>query len=156
MRAKHLPFTSARIIAGLKRMSAEGAGADRAFSMGLRWIFVFLSMSLAGVPATGQAGVPQACPRTSFLTVQNTPFWSAPAPVLAFFYQSPIARAKRLAITPNPRRGGKEEPVIVYVVYRGSGNGKPPPLRDILANSSRLFKSFGGRPALNACLASPL
>lgn len=67
-----------------------------------------------------------------------------------------IALAKRLGIASDPRHGGKEEPVIAYVIYPGSGNGKPRPLRDILANSNRLFKSFGGRPTLNACLAPPL
>jgi hypothetical protein len=67
-----------------------------------------------------------------------------------------IALAKRLGIQSDPRHGGKEEPIILYVIYPGSGNGKPRPLRDIIANSNRLFKSFGGRDALNACLAPPL
>lgn len=63
-----------------------------------------------------------------------------------------IALAKRLGVNANPRRGGKDEAVVAYIIYPGSGNGRPRPLRDILANSSRLFKSFGGRSALNACL----
>lgn len=64
-----------------------------------------------------------------------------------------IALAKRLGIDASPRRGGKEEPVVAYIVYPGSGNGRPRSLREILANSNRLFKAFGGRDTLKACLA---
>jgi hypothetical protein len=67
-----------------------------------------------------------------------------------------IALAKRLGIASDPRHGGKEEPVIGYVIYPGSGNGRPRSLREIVFNSNRLFKSFGGRPTLSACLAPPL
>ena len=63
-----------------------------------------------------------------------------------------IALAKALSINSSPRHGGKDGGVA-YVIYTGSGNGKPRALREIVANSNRLFAAWGGIDRLNACLA---
>jgi hypothetical protein len=63
-----------------------------------------------------------------------------------------MALAKALGINPNPRNGGKDG-AIAYLIYPNSGNGKPRPLREILANSKRLLSAWGGRERLRACLA---
>jgi len=65
-----------------------------------------------------------------------------------------IALAKRLGIASNPRHGGKQEPAIAYIVYPDSGNGRPRSLREIVANSQRLFRAWGGLSQLSACRAS--
>jgi len=62
-----------------------------------------------------------------------------------------IALAKALSVDPDPRVGGKEGD-IAYIVYPGSGNGKPREMADIEENSKRLFASWGGLDRLNACL----
>jgi len=63
-----------------------------------------------------------------------------------------IALAEALGINSNPRSGGKDG-AVAYLVYSGSGNGGPRPLQEIVANSNRLFKGWGGPDKLNACLA---
>lgn len=63
-----------------------------------------------------------------------------------------MALAKALGINSNPRNGGKDGGVA-YLIYPGSGNGRPRPLREIVANSNRLFAAWGGIEKLNACLA---
>jgi len=62
-----------------------------------------------------------------------------------------IALAKALGIDSDPRTGGRERQVIFYVVYPHSGNGTPRTVEDIMANSQRLFESWGGLDKLNAC-----
>jgi hypothetical protein len=64
-----------------------------------------------------------------------------------------IALAEALDIDSSPRHGGQDGD-IVYVIYPGSGNGRPRKLEEILASSNRLFKAWGGLERLNACLAS--
>jgi hypothetical protein len=64
-----------------------------------------------------------------------------------------IALAKALGIDSSPRHGGQDGDVV-YVIYPGSGNGRPRKLEEILASSNRLFKAWGGIERLNACLAS--
>jgi hypothetical protein len=64
-----------------------------------------------------------------------------------------IALAKVLAIDSSPRHGGQDSKVV-YVIYRTSGNGRPRKLEEILANSNRLFETWGGLNRLNACLAA--
>lgn len=63
-----------------------------------------------------------------------------------------IALAEVLAIDSSPRHGGQDGKVV-YVIYPGSGNGRPRKLEEILANSNRLFKAWGGLNRLSACLA---
>lgn len=63
-----------------------------------------------------------------------------------------IALAKALGIDADPRVGGKDGD-IAYIVYPGSGNGKPRELEEIAANATRFFEAWGGLPRLNHCLA---
>jgi hypothetical protein len=63
-----------------------------------------------------------------------------------------IALAKALGIDASPRHGGKDG-AVAYLVYPGSGNGRPRPLQEILGRSKQLFKAWGGLDKLNACLA---
>jgi len=63
-----------------------------------------------------------------------------------------MALAELLAIDSSPRHGGQDGKVV-YVIYPGSGNGRPRKLQEILANSNRLFEAWGGLKRLNACLA---
>lgn len=63
-----------------------------------------------------------------------------------------IALAKALGIDSSPRHGGKND-AVAYLIYPGSGNGKPRSLKEIIANSNWLFKAWGGLDMLNACLA---
>jgi hypothetical protein len=62
-----------------------------------------------------------------------------------------MALAKALGIDSNPRSGGIEHGVA-YVIYPGSGNGKPRNLEDIAVNSQRRFERWGGRERLDSCL----
>jgi hypothetical protein len=62
-----------------------------------------------------------------------------------------IALAVALRIDSNPRSGGIEHGVA-YVIYPGSGNGKPRGLDEIAATSQRYFQSWGGLQKLNSCL----
>lgn len=64
-----------------------------------------------------------------------------------------IALAEALAIDSSPRHGGQDGKVV-FVIYPGSGNGKPRKMQDILANSNRLFEAWGGVARLDACLVS--
>jgi hypothetical protein len=63
-----------------------------------------------------------------------------------------IALAEALGIDSSPRNGGKHA-AIAYLIYPGSGNGRPRPLQEILANSKKLFEEWGGLDRLKACLA---
>ena len=62
-----------------------------------------------------------------------------------------IALAEALGIDSSPRRGGQDGKVV-FVIYPGSGNGKPREKQDILANANRLFEAWGGVTRLDACL----
>jgi hypothetical protein len=62
-----------------------------------------------------------------------------------------IALAVALGIDSNPRSGGIEHGVA-YVIYPGSGNGKPRALDDIVSTSRRYFQTWGGLQKLNSCL----
>ncbi len=62
-----------------------------------------------------------------------------------------IALAVALGIDSNPRTGGIEHGVA-YVVYPGSGNGKPRDLDEIVSTSGRYFQMWGGLQKLNTCL----
>lgn len=65
-----------------------------------------------------------------------------------------IALAKALDINSSPKKGGfKGE--VVYVVFPGSGNGKPRPLSEINSAAEKLFKEWGGMEQINACFPKP-
>jgi hypothetical protein len=63
-----------------------------------------------------------------------------------------IALAKALGIDSSPRNGGKSG-AVAYLIYSGSGNGRPRLRREIVANSNRLFEAWGGLDRLRACFA---
>jgi len=63
-----------------------------------------------------------------------------------------IALAKALGINSNARNGGKRGGVV-YLIYSGSGNGRPRPLQEIATKSKELLEEWGGLNKLNACLA---
>lgn len=65
-----------------------------------------------------------------------------------------IALAKELGINPNPRTGGTDDGVA-YVIYPGSGNGKPRSAKAIAAISQQAFRTWGGLNKLRSCLRSP-
>jgi hypothetical protein len=62
-----------------------------------------------------------------------------------------IALAVALDIDSNPRTGGAGGGVA-YVIYPGSGNGKPRTLEEINSISQRDFLEWGGWGKLNGCL----
>ena len=61
-----------------------------------------------------------------------------------------IALADALGVDSNPRDGGKDKD-IAYIIYPGSGNGKPRQLKEILTNSQRLFAAWGDLELLSTC-----
>ena len=63
-----------------------------------------------------------------------------------------MALAEALGIDSSPRHGGKDD-AVAYLIYPGSGNGRPRPLKEIVANSKQLFEAWGGFDRLNTCLA---
>lgn len=63
-----------------------------------------------------------------------------------------IALAKALGIDSDPRTGGKDRDVA-YIIYPGSGNGRPRDLQEIAIHSKRLFEAWGGLARLKTCLA---
>lgn len=63
-----------------------------------------------------------------------------------------IALARALGIDADPRRGGQMKNVA-YIIFFGSGNGKPRPLDEIRGTSNRLFEAWGGLSKLKACTA---
>ena len=62
-----------------------------------------------------------------------------------------IALAKSLGINEDARWGGADEGVL-YIVFPGSGNGKPRSLAEIEAEGARLFEAWGGRRRVDTCL----
>jgi hypothetical protein len=63
-----------------------------------------------------------------------------------------IALAEALGIDSSPRHGGKDG-AVAYLIYPGSGNGRPRPLKEIVAKAKELFEAWGGFDRLHACLA---
>jgi hypothetical protein len=62
-----------------------------------------------------------------------------------------IALAALLGVDSNPRTGGIEHG-IAYVIYKGSGTGKPRSGDEIVSASQRYFQTWGGQQKLNSCL----
>jgi len=63
-----------------------------------------------------------------------------------------IALAEALDIDPDPRRGGTDGGVV-YLVFPGSGDGKPRTVAEINTEAERLFEAWGGMEQLEACFA---
>ena len=61
-----------------------------------------------------------------------------------------IALAKALDVNKTPKRGGPAADVI-YIVFPGSGNGKPLPLDEINRKGTELFTAWGGTDRIDAC-----
>jgi hypothetical protein len=61
-----------------------------------------------------------------------------------------IALAKALGINKNPKTGGPHADVI-YLVFPGSGDGKPKPIDEINSKGAELFTTWGGMGQINAC-----
>jgi hypothetical protein len=61
-----------------------------------------------------------------------------------------IALAELLQIPSSPRTGGLDGDII-YVVFPGSGNGRPHSPREIARKGEQAFKAWGGLPRLAAC-----
>jgi|SRR5262245_28894100 len=61
-----------------------------------------------------------------------------------------IALAKALEINKTPKRGGPAADVI-YVVFPGSGNGRPLPLDEINRKGAELFTAWGGMSQADGC-----
>lgn len=55
-----------------------------------------------------------------------------------------ICAAKLLGLDPNPKGGGTEKKTILYLVFPGSGNGKPQSAADIAKRAKKLFNDWGG------------
>lgn len=65
-----------------------------------------------------------------------------------------MALADALGIDSDPRTGGLDKDKnIVYVVYPGSGNGRPREAEEIAAEGERLFEAWGGLKRVKACFA---
>jgi Fungal chitosanase of glycosyl hydrolase group 75 len=62
-----------------------------------------------------------------------------------------IDLANALGIDSNPRSGGVEKG-MAYVIYPGSGNGKPRALHEIVSASQANFQRWGGVQTLRGCL----
>jgi Fungal chitosanase of glycosyl hydrolase group 75 len=62
-----------------------------------------------------------------------------------------MALAKMLGVDSNPRTGGTGKG-IAYIIYPGSGNGKPRPSNQIAEISRAYFIKWGGLSDLQSCL----
>lgn len=61
-----------------------------------------------------------------------------------------MALANALGIDSNPRTGGIDDGVV-YVIYPGSGNGRPRSLEEIHSLARRQFETWGGMAKLKGC-----
>ncbi|PYS23496.1 MAG: hypothetical protein DMF72_08835 [Acidobacteria bacterium] len=64
-----------------------------------------------------------------------------------------IALAAALEVKKNPKTGGPAADLI-YVVFPGSGNGKPRSLDEVNSNGQVAFANFGGMEQVNACFGA--
>jgi Fungal chitosanase of glycosyl hydrolase group 75 len=61
-----------------------------------------------------------------------------------------VALAENLGIRSNARNGGARGGIL-YLVFPGSGNGRPRPIEEINAEAEKLFHAWGGSDQLAAC-----
>lgn len=64
-----------------------------------------------------------------------------------------MALAEELGINSDPRSGGQADDVV-YLIYSGSGNGRPRDLEDIETNGKLLLEAWGGLDKLSGCVAT--
>jgi hypothetical protein len=62
-----------------------------------------------------------------------------------------MALADALGISSSPKKGGVSAG-LAYVVFPGSGNGKPRSVEEINREGERLFNTVGGAAQLKVCL----
>jgi len=62
--------------------------------------------------------------------------------------EASIALANALGVDANPKNGGIEEYVIMYLVFPGSGNGKKRTIEEINTEGEKLLKNWGGKKLL--------
>lgn len=63
-----------------------------------------------------------------------------------------MALAEALDIDSSPRQGGTDGGIL-YLIYSGSGNGRPRPIQETVLKSRQLLEDWGGLKKLTACLA---
>jgi hypothetical protein len=61
-----------------------------------------------------------------------------------------VALAENLGIRSDARNGGTRRGIL-YLVFPGSGNGRPRTIEEINAEAQKLLESWGGNPQLTAC-----
>jgi hypothetical protein len=61
-----------------------------------------------------------------------------------------MALAENLGIRSDARNGGARRGIL-YLVFPGSGNGRPRPVEEINAESEKLLQAWGGTSQLTAC-----
>ena len=61
-----------------------------------------------------------------------------------------LALAKNLELWSDARSGGTTRGIL-YLVFPGSGNGRPRPIEEINAEAEQLFQVWGGNNQLTAC-----
>jgi len=62
-----------------------------------------------------------------------------------------MALAENLGIRPDARNGGARRGIL-FLVFPGSGNGRPRPIEEINAESEKLLQTWGGTSQLSACM----
>jgi hypothetical protein len=65
--------------------------------------------------------------------------------------EASIALADALALPSDPRLGGVEPPRIAYVLFPGTGDGRPHTAPEIERDGARLLGAWGGDARLRAC-----
>ncbi len=61
-----------------------------------------------------------------------------------------VKLADMLQLPSNPRKGGSSKKDFLYLVFPGSGDGKPRPFKTIEKESTHLFQKWGGMARVNA------
>jgi hypothetical protein len=62
-----------------------------------------------------------------------------------------MALAENLGIRSDARNGGARRGIL-FLVFPGSGNGRPRPIEEINAESEKLLQAWGGTSQLSACM----
>jgi hypothetical protein len=62
-----------------------------------------------------------------------------------------MALAENLGIRSDARNGGARRGIL-FLVFPGSGNGRPRPIEEINAESEKLLQTWGGTSQLSACM----
>jgi hypothetical protein len=62
-----------------------------------------------------------------------------------------VALAENLGIRSDARNGGARRGIL-FLVFPGSGNGRPRPIEEINAESEKLLQAWGGTSQLTACM----